>query len=814
MQRLAVTSGCPSPKPRRPVLRAIGKFLGLGAIASVLLMFVSCQDSPVSLSESAIESPQFAISDASHETSGFLSNKYFHFLPPVVWPSSVHFNGEADLDLFPEIEICLVDHLIEANGMCDPAFVVDRFSRNPVGGEGRIKVKRRLEMYLAWWDARDIIDRGDRDIYRANIFIDEQVLGFADIQVVRGLFAGIRTVYEQTETLQGDDDFAAIPDGFSILAIPFRLEQGVLCDPENEEQCVTETITLSATETVEVQLVDETTDEVVVELVIPGQGEGSELDGAQATVTIQPCPGMTDLPLDIPLFDECFQVAVSSGSLEDLDNPASVCIYETPELNGLSLYQAQLVTLHEQDEITGEVISLPHSSECEEPILLPNDGLRSNPLFRFAKQLGQEFLDLVGPAPLEANAPVVTHRGRGGSTDDIRSFFQFGLPVAQMYLDPADASRTLPTGSQAVTAVKIVDLRGDPAAGATVHFDVTSGALDDATAISGPDGVASVIWTTDGDGTGTASGFGIAAENSNGPRTGDDTYGPVDPFMPFDEVFDLITPPDVRLGQPVQLASGELTFEVTEPPMPEPGSVLYEVNSNSDGLSTVDVATGNATFIGELDPDPAIFVTPISMAVRPSDGQIFVWNNSNADQATGVLLTVDACTGLATPVNVDAVSGGDLASIAHPSSGNVIFGAGQSIDGLLYSISTIDGSKTVVGPHNLSPTIRVGGMDFHPTTGELWGVELGGTDKRIVTINTSTGAATEVSTLVDPDGEIGLVQSIVFDAAGKMIGSGNGPSGAPLLFDIDPSTGVVSNIRNVTGGSTPQGMGFAPACTP
>lgn len=288
-------------------------------------------------------------------------------------------------------------------------------------------------------------------------------------------------------------------------------------------------------------------------------------------------------------------------------------------------------------------------------------------------------------------------------------------------------------------------------------------------------------------------------------------------FGPLDGLLDEITVYRTGLSseniQSIYDAGGEAKCE-----SPVSELALYEVNSSSDGLSTVDVATGNATFIGELDPDPAIFVAPVAMAVRPSDGQIFAWNNSNTEQSTGVLLTVDACTGLATPVNVDAEPGGDLQSIAHPSSGNIIFGAGQSADGMLYSISTIDGSKTVIGPHNLSPTIRVGGMDFHPTTGVLWGVELASPNNRIVTIDTSNGAATVVSTLVDPGEDpqnpaIGSVQSIVFDAAGTMIGSGYQGTLGAVLFDIDPSTGAVSNIRNVTGGSIPQGMGFAPTCS-
>jgi hypothetical protein len=505
-----------------------------------------------------------------------------------------------------------------------------------------------------------------------------------------------------------------------------------------------------------------------------------------------------------------------------------------------------------------------------------------------------------------------------------------------VYVNPADANRTLPAGTEAVTAVKILDLMDVAAEGATVHFTATSGSLDYPSAVSGPDGVASVVWTTAGDGAAIASGYGIASENSNGPRSGSDLRGPVDPFQPFDEVFDVIDPPDERLAEPVPLNTGQLVFEVTElvvgpelisptegeiieqnrddigcslipwhqgkgygfeiefdwsdvpgaatyeletwregsdpvsitvdglssytstecntyviddnlqgwmwrvralhelgdagpwsesgmyqfapcrlsdgsacvsPPLSAPR--LYGVNSADDGLSTIYVSTGNAVFIGRLGgSDPNKFVTPVAMAIRPSDSQIFVWNNSDSDGSsrvlnTGVLLTVDACSGVGTPVNPSAEVQGQMNALAfHPN--GTLYGIGLGTGGdRLFEINTVTGEKiTDIGLLGLGSN-AVFGADF-ASDGTLYGLSSDGT--QLVTINTTTGAATVAATLSPSQGVGG---SIVFDPTGDFL-LGTSPE---FLFDIDITTGAISNVRSVSA-FPPQGMGFAPGCSP
>jgi hypothetical protein len=233
---------------------------------------------------------------------------------------------------------------------------------------------------------------------------------------------------------------------------------------------------------------------------------------------------------------------------------------------------------------------------------------------------------------------------------------------------------------------------------------------------------------------------------------------------------------------------------------------LFGVNSNDDGLSKIDPATGIATFIGPLDPDPDVFVTPIAMAVRPSDGKIFVWNNDDQVPGTpptpiptGVLLTVDPATGLATRVDATTPNQGPIQALAFAPDGR-LFG----LDRDLFEIDPATGVKTQIGS---GLGLRVGGADFD-ASGTLYGVELAAlAPERLVTIDINTGIAAVVGTL-NPD-VFPVIGSIVFDATGTLIGSTAGPEN-PILFDIDPATAAVSNVRAISGGFPPQGMGFAP----
>jgi hypothetical protein len=241
--------------------------------------------------------------------------------------------------------------------------------------------------------------------------------------------------------------------------------------------------------------------------------------------------------------------------------------------------------------------------------------------------------------------------------------------------------------------------------------------------------------------------------------------------------------------------------------------VLFGVDSSSDSLSTINPGTGVATTVGPLDPDADaannLYTTPIAMAVHPIDGTLFVWNNSSQIDGTpvdfGRLVTVNKCTGAATPVNAATPDQGAMHSLAF-SPGGVLYGVGSvatpDVQHFVFTINTTTGVRT---PLFEIPS-PVYGMDF--MSGTLYGVVPSDGSDPFVSINPSTGAFT---TIGDLSSDIGIIGSIAFTAQGTLAGAGFGGTSGDILFDIDLANGVVSNVRTVSG-NLPQGMGFSTGC--
>jgi hypothetical protein len=226
---------------------------------------------------------------------------------------------------------------------------------------------------------------------------------------------------------------------------------------------------------------------------------------------------------------------------------------------------------------------------------------------------------------------------------------------------------------------------------------------------------------------------------------------------------------------------------------------LYAIESSSDGLSIVDPVTGAMSFVGPLHPDPDIYATPVAMAVHPSDGTIFVWNNSDLDPATGdgistgVLLTVDPATGLARRVDPDTPPQGVLSALAFSPDGR-LFG----VDSHLFEIDPDTGVRREIGPIGF----RVAAADFDPS-GRFWGVELSLTEDRLVQVDLETGTPSVVGSL-----GTNRIGSITFAPDGTLLGTDfSGLRGE--LFDIDLGTAATSNYRSIVGGFMPQGLGFS-----
>lgn len=229
--------------------------------------------------------------------------------------------------------------------------------------------------------------------------------------------------------------------------------------------------------------------------------------------------------------------------------------------------------------------------------------------------------------------------------------------------------------------------------------------------------------------------------------------------------------------------------------------VLYATDSGCDCFYTVDLVTGDTTYIGDLGA-PGQFKTPTSMAVD-LDGTLFTVNNS-----TGELLTIDKATGAATIIGsgTGQQDGLAIAPVDVLGPGGVTLPKGTLFGStrVLVTIDKTSGDTIAIG----SIGRRIAGLAFR-SDGTLFGAELSlGTDT-LVTINTQTGAETII-------GEIGpnfdRIGALVFTVGDVLLGSDINVADQKI-FEIDQATGTISN--EVAVANSPQGMGFGSAvnCT-
>jgi hypothetical protein len=117
------------------------------------------------------------------------------------------------------------------------------------------------------------------------------------------------------------------------------------------------------------------------------------------------------------------------------------------------------------------------------------------------------------------------------------------------------AGSTLPVDPTVI----VRDFQGNPVANATVHFSTADGSVAPSSQLTDANGLASADWTlpassTLGQKQLIASGFGLAAANANGPRTGLDPFLPLMTQSPFN---------DGVSGDAVPLDTGKVFFSAT-----------------------------------------------------------------------------------------------------------------------------------------------------------------------------------------------------------------------------------------------------------
>ncbi len=342
----------------------------------------------------------------------------------------------------------------------------------------------------------------------------------------------------------------------------------------------------------------------------------------------------------------------------------------------------------------------PHSAAfmpCEpdpyqEVIGSRGQGLRR--VFAVAKARLHRVLSYFAPASLHA-----AHLGVGGSSGSYsRMTWSILAQMDKNSADPQAAAVGTPVPAPPQVLLRDTSTVHNPLAGVTVTFTVDGGgSIANSVVVTGRDGTASVgTWTL-------------------GPTPGANH---------------VIATADGALGSPV-------TFTATGF-----SPVLYAVNASDDGLSTIDPATGAEAFVGRLGgTNLNLYTTPVAMAVHVRDGVIFVWNNSGdgtSDAATGDLLNVDRCSGLATKIN-GSPTGQDIGALAFAH--DTLYGARDILVGgaLSSQLVLVDTSSGLTTPKGSGVGLRLGGMDAN-AGGTLYGLELTtAATQRLVTIDVHRG---------------------------------------------------------------------------
>lgn len=223
-------------------------------------------------------------------------------------------------------------------------------------------------------------------------------------------------------------------------------------------------------------------------------------------------------------------------------------------------------------------------------------------------------------------------------------------------------------------------------------------------------------------------------------------------------------------------------------------SLAFGVQAGTDSLYVVNLDTGKGAMIGPLHPDVDRFTTPVAMAVRPSDGTIFV-NNNSPDSDIG-LATVDPATGLAT-----LIGGGFSGALAFDNQNNLYsIDNDRGFGGPLAIVNQMTGGATSLGGPALPP---IYGLDFNSADGLLYGITGFGEELDLLVIDPGDGSLLATRRLVTST-FLGLSTpgTLYFDASGTLHGAIMGK-----IFEIDPATGVVSNIQGLRFPFSPQGLG-------
>lgn len=210
----------------------------------------------------------------------------------------------------------------------------------------------------------------------------------------------------------------------------------------------------------------------------------------------------------------------------------------------------------------------------------------------------------------------------------------------------------------------------------------------------------------------------------------------------------------------------------------------FWVKDDDDGLFTVDINNGQATFAAQI-PD---YDQDHGLAADSND-VLFTFDNDEDDGAP--LYRMDRTTGVTALVGP---TGLDLQAIAFDASDTLFAVSGDNEDSsLLYVLDVNDGSASLIGDTGQA---SIHAMDFHPASGVLYAHR--SSDGALITLDPANGS------LLSVIGQTGIqyMDDFAFSPDGRLFAYSDDD---PLEVDDGPYTESFFEIDIATGAATPLG---------
>jgi hypothetical protein len=209
----------------------------------------------------------------------------------------------------------------------------------------------------------------------------------------------------------------------------------------------------------------------------------------------------------------------------------------------------------------------------------------------------------------------------------------------------------------------------------------------------------------------------------------------------------------------------------------------YSVRSDTSGkeLYRINLATGAASIIG------ASGFSKIEALALSANDELYGVNPQSA-QLVRCSTSTGACTAVGTLSGIPPAS--TNAGLTFDSTGRLFL----SMNAVLYSVDPASASATAIGASGAAISGLASTAPTPACTSGLFGIGGNSDQGKFYCLNTTTGAATQLSTLsgataldggLDADRRTGLIWGLTNESPGK-------------IYTVDPSTFAVSNVVTVT----------------